>query len=226
MNADLRLGDCLDVLPTLGHVDAVVTDPPYGIGYSKDSEATAGYRPDGSRVWGKVAKPIIGDDKPFDPAPFLSIGKTHVFWGANAYAGRLPSRYGWIVWDKQIVGKWSGGDADMAWTDFLGSNRIHRQRWQGIQRAGAECPFVGGGLVHPTQKPVDLMMFCIEKATKPGDTVLDPFMGSGTTGVACMKLGRNFIGIERDPGYFAIAQRRIADAQAQMVMPLFQPVTP
>jgi len=79
---------------------------------------------------------------------------------------------------------------------------------------------------HPTPKPIEFMLKLIERLTRPGDTILDPFMGSGTTGVACMKLGRNFIGIERDPGYFAIAQRRIAAAQAQLILPLFDQVSP
>jgi len=79
-----------------------------------------------------------------------------------------------------------------------------------------------GGKVHITQKPETVMRYCVERASKPGDTILDPFMGSGTTGVACVQTGRNFIGIEIDPGYFEIAQKRIAEARRQMVLPLEQ----
>ena len=215
-NAILYLGDCLDILPMLPKADAVVTDPPYGIGYSRDSNKSAGIKPDGSKTWGKNAAPIVGDDKPFDPKPLLSMGKRLVLWGASAYSERLPSNYGWLIWDKQIVGKWSAGDAETAWTNFLGSNRIFRHRWQGIQRAGEECPFVGGGLDHPTQKPVALMRWCIDKAG-PG-SILDPYMGSGTTGAAAVSMGRPFTGIEIDRKYFDIACERISAAQAQLRM--------
>ena len=159
----LYLGDCLDFMRGMdaGSVDAVITDPPYGIGYSRDSRKTAGKWLDGTRIEGKTAAPLIGDDKPFDPIPIIGIGKKHILFGASAYSEKLPSNYGWIIWDKQIKGDWSGGDAETAWTDFLNSNRIHRQRWQGVMREGDECPFIGGGLVHPTQKPAALMRFCI-----------------------------------------------------------------
>jgi site-specific DNA-methyltransferase (adenine-specific) len=222
-DATLYLGDCMEILPTLPKVDAVISDPPYGIGYKRDTRQTAGVRTDGVRVWGKTwgkaAAPIIGDDTPFDPTHMLGVAKKVVLWGASAYSEHLPSNYGWIIWDKQIVGKWSGGDAETAWTNFLGSNRIHRQRWQGIQRGGEECPFVGGGLDHPTQKPVALMRYCIELAGSP-KTVLDPYMGSGTTGVAAMHMGLSFIGCEIDAAYFDIACRRIEQAYKQR--PLFE----
>ena len=74
--------------------------------------------------------------------------------------------------------------------------------------------------LHPAQKPLALLTYLIEKATQPEDTVLDPFMGSGTTGVACVQTGRRFIGIEIDPKYYEIAQRRIAEAEAQLRLPL------
>ncbi len=169
-NATLYLGDCLAILQEL-RADAVITDPPYGIGYAKDSKATCGLGKlwgDGARrdLGGKDAAPIIGDSEPFDPSPMLAVGKKHILWGASAYADKLPANYGWLVWDKQIVGKWSGGDLEMAWTDFMGSSRVYRHRWQGIIREGEECPYVGGGLVHPTQKPVGLMRWCIEHAKR------------------------------------------------------------
>ena len=220
-NATLYCGDCLEILPSLPKVDAVITDPPYGISYSRDSKATYGLGKlwgDGARrdLGGKDAAPIIGDSAPFNPAPLLTIGKRHVLWGGNIYSSRLPESSGWLVWDKDIVGKWSGGDCEIAWCSFGGSVRKYKHRWQGIVRDGEECPYVGGGLVHPTQKPAGLMRWCIEHA-KATD-VLDPYMGSGTTGVACMNLGRKFIGIEIEPKYFAIACERIENAQRQSRM--------
>ena len=216
-NATLYLGDCQEILPTLRKVNAVVMDPPYGIGFVRDTSKQKNrrsWRGGRSKPFaGLGARPVIGDDKPFDPVPFM-IADQLIFWGANAYASRLPDGYGWLIWDKRPKGQNNdGSDAEMAWTNFLGSVRIHRQQWNGCMREGEECPFVGGPLVHPTQKPVALMSWCVSKTT---GTVLDPFMGSGTTGIACAKANnRAFIGIEIEPTYFDIACERIAAVYAQ-----------
>src|SRR5262249_49709588 len=136
-----------------------------------------------------------------------------VIWGGNYY--RLPPSRCWLSWYKPDSPP-TMADFELAWTNQDKNAMLLRHS---IAATNAER------VDHPTQKPVHLMMWCIERMGIPvGGTVLDPFMGSGTTGVACMKLGRNFIGIEKDPGYFAIAQRRIADAQAQLVMPLFESI--
>lgn len=92
--------------------------------------------------------------------------------------------------------------------------RIIHHKWRGMIRASEQ----NEPRVHSTQKPVWVMKWIIERYTKPGDTVLDPFMGSGTTGIACIKTGRNFIGCEISPEYFAIAKRRIAEAQMQPML--------
>lgn len=217
--ATLYLGDCAEVMPTLDKADALIADPPYGISYSRDSKSS--YKLDafwgeGARrdLGGKDPAPLIGDDRPFDPSPLLSRARKLILWGASAYADKLPANYGWLIWDKQIVGNWSGGHAEMAWTNFLGSSRIHRQRWQGIVRAGEECPYVGGRLVHPTQKPVALMRFCIEQAKRP-QTIVDPYMGSGSLGVAAVEMECCYVGIEIHEPYFEIACERVENAQRQ-----------
>lgn len=205
-SVSLYCGDCLDILPTLTGVDAVVTDPPYGMGKLNKF---------GSR--GKVAaatpyKPIIGDDKDFDPTPFLDFPVV-VMFGANWYAPRLPASGGWIVWDKKDGGTSDNfSDGEMAWVKGSNVMRIIHHKWRGMIRASEQ----GEPRLHSTQKPVWVMKWIIEQYTKQGDTVIDPFMGSGTTGVACVQTGRNFIGIELDANYFAIAEKRIADAQAQL----------
>jgi site-specific DNA-methyltransferase (adenine-specific) len=215
----LYCGDCLEVMKSLpdGSIDAVVTDPPYGIGLK------ANYK---SRKRGALAEcndfpPIVGDDKPFDPAPFLGFPVV-VLFGANYYADRLPISGGWVVWDK-LNGLTSGrdwgfndnSDCELVWTNVGNAARLVRHRWMGAMKESEH----GQRRVHPTQKPVAVMVEIIEHYTHPGATILDPFMGTGTTGVACVQTGRNFIGIEIDPTYYEIAQRRIAEAQAQPALP-------
>jgi site-specific DNA-methyltransferase (adenine-specific) len=210
---DLRLGDCLEVLPGLaaGSVDAVVTDPPYGISFRRGNAGNRGY---GLPKHYNVG--IYGDDKPFDPAPFLGFPVV-VMFGANNFSQRLPEG-GWTFWHKRPdMREADFSDGELIWANQNHPVRYIRHMWNGVLRDSE----VGQESQHPTQKPVDVLQILLERYTKPGQTILDPFMGSGTTGVACMKLGRNFIGIERDESYFKIAQRRIAAAQAQLALPLF-----
>jgi DNA modification methylase len=200
----LYLGDCREILPSLPKIDAVVTDPPYGIAYVR----TAG----GNGRWNRrnANAPVIGDKVDFDPSPFLDFTNV-ILWGANHYAQRLPHGR-WLVWDK--LGAMNSfdtfSDIEIAWHNKRGAERIFRHMWKGICRDSENDAI----REHPMQKPVALMCWCIEQCDNPC-IILDPFMGSGTTGVAAVKLGRKFIGIEIDPEYFAIACRRIAEALAQ-----------
>lgn len=209
-NATLYLGDCLEILPTLPKVDAVITDPPYGIGWVHSG---IGYLKNGKMLGtGHGGEKVVGDNKPFEPSPFLSIAPDMLFWGANNFADKLPASSGWIVWDKGIAPGLSFSDFEMAWTNPKVKAVMWRQQWCGFNREGERDP-----RDHPTQKPVGIMTKCVERFPK-AKTILDPFMGSGTTGVACMNMGRKFIGIEIEPKYFDIACRRIDDAQRQQRM--------
>ena len=203
----LHLGDCLDILSTLeaGSVDAVVTDPPYGIAYDASHEKYKNGISRDAADW---------DIDPFDPSPILALGKPTIMWGGNCFALRLPDHAGWLCWVKTMRNDADIRQADMelAWTNCIRRPRTFRHLWVGAYRDSEN----GIRNVHPTQKPIRLMEWCIRLCTQPGDTILDPFMGSGTTGVAAVKTGRNFIGIEIDPGYFAIAQKRIEEAQMQL----------
>ena len=184
----LYLGDCRDILPTLGKVDAVVTDPPYGIGASFDV-CRHGH---GKSDW---------DATPVDTetlALLVAASDVQIIWGGNYFD--LPPSRGFLVWDKCQPFEFSLAMAEYAWVSRDQNAKIFRSRPQAI------------GKQHPTQKPEELMRWCAEMTT---GTILDPFMGSGTTGVACVKLGRKFIGIEIDPKYFDIACRRIEKAYAQ-----------
>ncbi|MGB4979885.1 MAG: site-specific DNA-methyltransferase [Anaerolineae bacterium] len=203
-------GDCLVVLPTLGKVDAVVTDPPYGIGEGqKASRRTANAKPD-ARWRGRIPTDYTPgewdngtEQNRVDLA--IAISKVAIVWGGNFY--NLPPASKWLVWDK-CNGESDFADCELAWTSIGGATRLFRWLWNGFQKEKPE------DRSHPTQKPLALMEWCLG-FLPAGIVVLDPFMGSGSTGVACVRTGRKFIGIELDPGYFAIAQRRIAEAQLQ-----------
>jgi len=209
----LILGDCREVLPTLGKVDAVVTDPPYGIGLNTDNSRFSGGSPAsrskrGGGVGPTGGLPIVGDDSPFDPMPFL-LGREQIIWGWHNFPDLLP-RGTCLVWIKRNDDAFGTflSDAETAW-----QSRGHGVYcFRDLSNAA-----ITRDRVHPTQKPVSLMTWCI-KRIKNGQTILDPFMGSGTTGVAAVKLGRRFIGIEIEPKYFEIACRRIEEATRQTDM--------
>ena len=205
-NATLYHGDCLEILPTLPKVDAVVTDPPYGISH-KSGGGTGG-------KWANVKHQgvkIAGDEKEFDPSPWLALGVPVVMWGANFFSNRLPGG-GWLVWDKRPGIEdmiFNRSDAELAYFSGTKTVKTIRHLWHGICRDSEV-----GEHWHPTQKPVAVMAGCLKHLPK-AQTILDPFMGSGTTGVACMNLGRKFIGIEIEERYFTIACERIEAAQRQ-----------
>ena len=219
-DATLYHGDCLEILPTLPKVDAVITDPPYGGGLEVDFADR--FKAQSGNWWRNTDRStqirhskIIGDDTPFDPAPLLALDCTKVFWGGNWYASRLPDSGGWWMWDKRRGvedADWPMSECEMAWTNIGKGARIFRHRWFGLLRDSEK-----GEHHHPTQKPVALMVWCITKAKMP-DLVLDPYMGSGPVGVACAQLGRKFIGIEIERKYFDIACERIDNAYRQQRM--------
>jgi site-specific DNA-methyltransferase (adenine-specific) len=199
-DATLYLGDCMDILPMLPKVDAVITDPPYGINKDGQKKTTGGHG-------GRKAYDFLGwDGERPSPAVFdamLGAGGVHVIWGGNYFADLLPPTMKWLVWDKgQRINQ---SDGELAWTSMQAALRICTMNRVELMADGAE---------HPTQKPVRLMKWCIDQCGMP-DTIMDPFMGSGTTGVAAIQMGRKFIGIEREPSYFDIACKRIEQARAQ-----------
>ena len=204
-NATLYLADCREVLPTLPKVDAVITDPPYGIGEAAGKNASRS----------KVAVSQDYGDDGWDDAPVedalmkmvREAGKWAVIFGGNYYA--MPPARCWLVWDKEN-GANDFADCELAWTNLPKAVRRIRYMWHGMLRANGEAR---GD--HPTQKPIGVMSWAINHVPAPCATILDPFMGSGTTGVAAMNLQKAFIGIEREPKYFDIACRRIEDAQRQ-----------
>jgi hypothetical protein len=199
---ELYLGDCREILPTLTG-DVVVSDPPYGISHRRGA---CGDRGKAAITLG--ASDIFGDDEPFDPSHLLAW--PCLLWGANYYAQLLPVGR-WLIWDKTFGGGAGDfSDAEMAWCSERGATRTFRHLWMGVQRKSQ----VGDPRQHPTEKPIALMEWCLGFFPNAA-TVLDPYMGSGTTGVACVRAGRKFIGIEIDPDHFNTACRRIEAAVKQ-----------
>jgi len=163
---------------------------------------------------------ISGDEEPFDPKPFLEIAPVTVLFGANHYADKLPPASKWLVWDKRKgFTRNDFADCELAWTNKGGVARLINHYWNGMMRDSER----GIPRVHPTQKPIAVMEWVLREVTEDGQVILDPFMGSGTTGVAAVKLGRKFIGIEIEPKYFDIACRRISDALKQPDMFIERP---
>lgn len=192
------------------NVAALVTDQPYGMNYKINARSWNNAGLDALKPF-KMAKrgAIVGDDKPFDPAPFLAFPKV-AFFGANKCAHALPPGGRWIVWDKRRESKPDDhSDCELVWTNVPGADRIHRQKWRGIVREGEENTSRSKKL-HPNQKPVALMTFVLEQiGAKAGDLIFDPFMGSGSTGVAALRMGMRFVGIEIDEAHFAVALKRL-----------------
>ena len=201
----LILGDCLEVMPLLAGVDSVLTDPPYGINYSGQKQSIK--RNGAKGVW-RIHHEEKGWDKEtptqntFDA--ILNAASIQVIWGGNYFAHMLPPTRGWFVWYKAQTGL-TMSDAELAWTNIDQVLRHVTMHRGAMWRDGSQ---------HPTQKPVALMEWCLG-FLPDAQTILDPFMGSGTTLVACQKLGRQGIGIELDPDYFEIACKRVDEATRQ-----------
>lgn len=208
---ELYLGDCMEILPALGKVDAVVTDPPYGISLNTDNTRFSGgdaaqKARRGKGVGSANARPIANDDKPFDPAHLLSLPGEKIIWGWHRFPDKLPpgACLIWLKRNDEAFGTFLS-DAELAWM----------QKGHGVYcRRDLSNTSEAKWRVHPTQKPLSLMKWCLDFVPK-AQVVLDPYMGSGSTGVACAMGARAFIGIELDEGYFDIACKRIRDAYRQ-----------
>ncbi|UAX94635.1 hypothetical protein LAC81_07590 [Ensifer adhaerens] len=213
-SSELYLGDCMGVMPLLGRVDAVVTDPPYGINENSKKVASRG----------KIAAPKDYGDFDWDKSPpppecielMRRISKHQIIFGGNYFD--LGPTSCWLVWDKEN-GANDFADCELAWTNLPKAVRRINWRWNGMIRKGQEERF------HPTQKPLGVMKWCLGHIPE-ASTILDPFMGSGTTGVACVGGGRRFIGIERDERYFEVACERIRKAYHQADLFVEQPAAP
>lgn len=212
----LIFGDCLDEMKKLSDnsADCIVTDPPYGIGESmkqrhKNTKNTIRWKKQAENWKGypynewdkyKLTEEYFRD--------MFRVSRNQIIFGGNYYSNFLSPSSGWIVWDK-LNGKSDFADCELAWTSFNVAVRKFEWLWHGFRKQKAEKRY------HSTQKPLALMEWIVKNYSKEGDLILDPFMGSGTTGVACVKSGRRFIGIEINQEYFDIAENRIGEENKQ-----------
>lgn len=205
-------GDCRDILPEINpsSISLVLTDPPYGIDLDTANHA----RKRGALASANDYAPVHGDSEPYDPSPLMRFPRLILF-GANHFAERLPASPSWLVWDKvanlrsdRPLGFNDNADAELIWTNLGGPVRILRHQWIGLMKGTERSE----ARVHPTQKPVALIRWLIDYYTKPGDLILDPYMGSGTTLRAALDQGRRAIGIEIEEKYCAIAAERLSQS--------------
>lgn len=196
----LILGDCLAVMQELGRFDAVVTDPPYGMkrdGKPPSTSSHGGHKGYAFKGWDKSAPPAEVFRSIF------AISGEQIIWGANFFPQHLRPAMGWLFWDKgQRI---SQSDGEIAFASRENALRVFTLNRAALAQDGA---------VHPTQKPLALMEWCLGFVPK-AKTILDPFAGSGTTAVACERMGRQCTAIEIDPDYFEVMCRRVDEQVRQ-----------
>jgi site-specific DNA-methyltransferase (adenine-specific) len=207
-------GDCREILPTIT-ADLLLSDPQYQLADGKRANTmglSTGRGTDvlkGIKLRQKDWGTFKGDEVPFDPTELLRFPKV-ILWGAIHYANRLPNSTSWLIWDKRNgTDSDDNADAEMARSNIGGPARVHRQLWRGICRAGEENIALQGEKLHPFQKPIALMRWCLSLVPK-AQRVVDHQMGSGTTLRAAKDLGRKAIGIEIEEKYCEIAAKRMA----------------
>ena len=192
--------DCRDVLPTLGEFNLLLTDPPYGIG-----AARAGYYGEGGLASQRDYGDRPWDDSPVDHEVILEAIRmcSHaIVWGGHHYL--LGTARCFLVWDKEIEDSLDYSQAELAWTNLDRAVRLVRHQWKGFIRVGKEPRY------HPTQKPLSVLKWAIKQAPETCESILDPFMGSGTTLRAAKDLGRRAVGIEIEERYCEIAAKRMS----------------
>ena len=215
-NAELYLGDCAQVVPYLPNYDLLLTDPPYGIGEANGKNKSRGINAlatdYGSKDWDDKVPPSWLIEM------LISKSTYQIIFGGNYFG--LPPTSCFLVWDKEN-GNNDFADAEIAWTNLKKAVRLHKYRWSGMLQGNMKNK---EKRYHPTQKPLNIMEWCISQApTNNIETIFDPFMGSGTSGIAALKFGKKFIGIEKDKEYFDIACNRIEDSLQQQSLFHAQP---
>jgi site-specific DNA-methyltransferase (adenine-specific)/modification methylase len=212
-------GDCREIMGSLRY-DAILTDPQYRLANNKRATLSRGINKSSifgsGKIYDKNWLLIQGDEDFFDPSHLVSDRPT-IIWGGIHFANKLPNSASWIVWDKRCHRKPDdNADCEMAWSNLGGPARIYRQLWRGAIREGEEN-VSNGPKLHPFQKPIQLMLWCLcMPKMSEACTVLDPYVGSGTTAVACEKLNRKWVAIEIEEKFCEIAAKRIEAENRQL----------
>lgn len=214
-------GDCLEYMRQIPDkaIDLILTDPPYGIKRDKGFAGAGGFdhnpiqRTTYNDDWDSAKPEKIYFDEIF------RISKNQIIFGGNFFTDIIPQCDHWIVWHKENTMP-TFGDCELAWTSFsqYKSVSLFKYRWNGLMQGDMAHKETR---VHPTQKPLPLMEWCLQKYSNPGDLVMDPFLGSGTTAVASQKLGRNYIGIEKEQTYVDIAKKRLEKVNNHKITDFF-----
>jgi site-specific DNA-methyltransferase (adenine-specific) len=206
------------------HFDLAIVDPPYGIGFDRENPAmSAGVRKDGTKR--KVASWSNPKEKGYTKKDWdketpseeywkelMRVSKNQIIWGGNYFSDYLQPHGGWIVWEKGVPEGMSLSQAELAWNSCLNSVRIVKVLWAGYKKADNEDRF------HPTQKPVALYKWLLEKYAKEGDKILDTHLGSGSIAIACHDYNFDLTACELDKEYFDKAMQRINNHTAQIKM--------
>jgi site-specific DNA-methyltransferase (adenine-specific) len=220
MTVDIINADCMDYMSGLedNNFDLALVDPPYFDGPNKSGYYGKGYSSLGvarANHLGDTPNWTVPESDYFEE--LTRVSKNQIIWGANHFAGRFDSSSGnWIVWDKENGGS-SFADAELAYTSFGGSVRIFKYMWNGMHQGS-----FGGDVrrnekrIHPTQKPVALYDWVLDKFAKPGQRVLDTHLGSGSSAIAAHYFGCEFVGTEIDPRHCRDARLRFSEATRQL----------
>lgn len=213
---EIYFGDCYDYFKLLKdkEIDIIITDPPWGInvlkGGNKPFKSIGGNKPfksiDGNNIIeANKYLPMQNDNIKIDLIELFRISKNQIIFGGNCF-NNLPLSRGWIVWDKKKKDDWfdNFSDGELIWTSFDQPLRIKRHLYMGCMQEGKREK-----RIHPTQKPIELMRWIIKHYTNENDLIFDPFVGSGSTILACLEEKRNYIGIELDENYYNITLNRI-----------------
>lgn len=190
--------------------DWVITDPPYGIGEDGKKNHSRGKLAEATKY-----TPKDWDKKRIEKPYFdlmREISNEQIIFGGNYYTDFLPPSSCWIVWDKEN-GDNDFADCELAWCSLHKAVRLCRYRWSGMLQGNMKNKEIR---IHPTQKPLPVIEWIINKYTNEGDLILDPFMGSATTAIACHKLNRRYIGFELDEEYYRLGIARIESEKAQL----------
>ena len=222
-DATLYLGDCMEILPTLDKADAVITDPPYGVNLGSTNGAGNGH---GLKIKSYESFDDSYESFVFTVVPALNMALANatrgaVFSGPHIHEQKKPDAIGGIYC--------SAASARHCWGFKSFLPLLLYGNAPDLNKGSKHTAIASNETVnkkeidHPVPKPIGWMKWVVDLASKPNEIIIDPFMGSGTTGVAAIQMGRKFIGIEREPKYFDIACKRIEQASKQVDMFIEQP---